>query len=500
MKNIVSNNLNISINVNTNTKPHEMAAIYRLDLSSFIQRSFLELNPQTTYLHNWHIDLVAHKLMQVEQGEITRLIINMPPRNLKSICGSVAFPAWILGRNPTKKIICASYASDLAIKLANDCRQVMLAPWYQEIFPHTRLSATRTAVQDFATTQRGGRMAVSTGGGITGRGADILIIDDPLKPDEAVSDVTRQNINDWFDGTAYTRLDSKRHGAIVIIMQRLHLDDLVGHVLEKGGWDVVNLPAIAEEEAQFEYSTLFGPATVNRQIGDILHPERESLETLELIRENLGEFAFAGQYQQSPVPLGGGMIKNEWIHTYDPLALPATFEMVVQSWDTASKTHQFADYSACVTVGLKNKVLYVLDVYRDKLDFPSLKKAVIDKYHQYKPHHLLVEDAASGTALIQELKEHQIYSVKAIKPEGDKQTRLFAQQSIFESGKISFAKDARWLADCAKELTAFPYCKHDDQVDAMTQALGFMRERLDEPALITYYREEVERMRKEGRI
>ena len=498
MKNININN--ITINLNVKTKPHEMAAIYRQDLSSFIQSAFLELNPQTKYLHNWHIDLIAHKLMQVERGEIKRLIINMPPRNLKSICGSVAFPAWLMGRNPAKKIICASYASDLAIKLATDCRQVMLSPWYQDTFPHTRLSATRTAVQDFATTQRGGRMAVSTGGGITGRGADILIIDDPLKPDEAVSDVTRKNINDWFDATAYTRLDSKRHGAIVIIMQRLHLDDLVGHVLEKGAWEVVNLPAIAEEDAQFEYCTLFGLATVMRQTGEALHPARESLETLGLIRENLGEFAFAGQYQQSPVPLGGGMIKEEWIHTYDLQRLPASFEMIVQSWDTASKTHQFADYSACVTLGLKNKILYVLDVYRARLDFPNLKRVVIEKHQQYKPHHLLVEDAASGTALIQELKEHQIYSVKAIKPQGDKQTRLFAQQSIFESGRIQFPYGAHWLPDCAKELTAFPYCKHDDQVDAMTQALGFMRERLDEPGILGYYREEVEKLRKEGRI
>ncbi len=483
-----------------NAKPYEMAALFRQDLSSFIQRSFSELNPQTEYLHNWHIDLIAHKLMQVERGELTRLIINMPPRNLKSICGSVAFPAWLLGRNPSKKIICASYASDLAIKLATDCRQVILSPWYQETFAHTQLSVNRTAVHDFATTGRGGRMAVSTGGGITGRGADILIIDDPLKPDEASSEVTRKNVNEWFDGTAYTRLDSKRHGAIVIIMQRLHLDDLVGHVVEKGDWEVLNLAAIAQEEESFEYQTLFGSITKVRQAGEALHPERESIETLTYIEASLGQYAFAGQYQQTPVPLGGGMIKEEWVHLYDSKALPQPFEMIVQSWDTASKTHQFADYSACVTLGLKNKVLYVLDVYRARLDFPSLKRVVIEKYQQYKPNHLLVEDAASGVALIQELKMHQIYSVKAIKPQGDKQTRLFAQQAVFESARIQFPSGVHWLSECIKELTAFPYCKHDDQVDAMTQALGFMRTRLDEPGIIGFYRMEYERMVREGLI
>jgi len=483
-----------------NLKSYEIAALLRLDLSSFIHRAFLELNPQTEYLHNWHIDLIADKLRQVEQGEITRLIINMPPRNLKSICGSVAFPAWLLGRNPTKKIICASYAADLAIKLATDCRQVMLATWYQDAFAHTRLSASRTAVQDFATTQRGGRMAVSTGGGITGRGADILIIDDPLKPDEAVSEVTRKNVNDWFDATAYTRLDSKSHGAIVIIMQRLHLDDLAGHVLEKGGWEVLNLAAIAQEDERFDYQRLFGPVTTIRKAGEALHPERESLETLAHIRENLGEYAFAGQYQQTPVPLGGGMIKREWIHLYDSSSLPADFEMIAQSWDTASKTQQFNDYSACVTIGLKNKALYVLDVFRARLDFPNLKRVVIEKHQQYKPHHLLVEDAASGIALIQELKEFNIYSVKAIKPQGDKQTRLFAQQSVFESGRIKFAKEAFWLTECINELTTFPFAKFDDQVDAITQALGFMRDRLDEPGIIGFYRMEYERMKREGLI
>ena len=489
--------MNHSQNIN-HLKRYEIEAILRLDLASFIHRCFLELNPQTEYLHNWHIDLITYKLMQVERGEITRLIINMPPRNLKSICGSVAFPAWLLGRNPSKKIICASYASDLAIKLATDCRQVILSPWYQEIFPHSRLTATRTPVEDFSMTRRGGRMAVSTGGGLTGRGADILIIDDPLKPDEASSEVTRKNVNDWFDATAYTRLDSKRHGAIVIIMQRLHLDDLVGHVLEKGDWDVLTLAAIAEEDECFEYQTLLGMVTTYRKIGEALHPERESLETLKHIKQNLGEYAFAGQYQQTPVPLGGGMIKEEWIHRYEPSMLPQSFEMIVQSWDTASKTHQFADYSACVTLGLKNKVLYVLDVYRARLDFPNLKRVVIEKYHQYHPNHLLVEDAASGISLIQELKEGQIYCVNPIKPLGDKQTRLFAQQAVFESGRIKFPQEAYWLVECTRELTAFPYAKHDDQVDAMTQALGFMRERFEEPGLIAYYRMEVERMKLGG--
>ena len=462
-------------------KSYEMAALMRLDLSSFICRSFQELNPQTDYLHNWHVDLIASKLMQVERGEITRLIINLPPRNLKSICASVAFPAWVLGRNPSRKVICASYASELAIKLAMDCRQVMLSPWYQAIFPRTRLSAARTAVHDFTTTERGGRMAVSTGGGITGRGGDILIIDDPLKPDEALSEVTRKNVNEWFHGTAYTRLDSKRHGAIVIIMQRLHLEDLVGYVKEMGGWEIINLPAIAEEDTEIEFETICGPRKVIRSAGTALHSERESLETLASIRANMGEFRFSGQYQQSPVPIGGGLIKTDWIKTYELSELPPSFEIMVQSWDTASKDHNFADFSVCVTLGLKNKMIYILDVRRARMDFPTLRRTAIELAHPYKPHAILVEDASSGIQLVQDLKEQRIYSVKPIKPQGDKQTRLFAQSSLFESGVVRVPKEARWVTDFVHELTSFPFHKFDDQVDAISQGLGYLRERLDEP-------------------
>jgi len=473
--------------------PHEMAALLRQDLSSFFHRSFMELSPQTSYLHNWHIDLIASKLTQVEQGKINRLIINLPPRNLKSICASVAFPAWLLGRHPSMKIICASYAQELAQKLAMDCRIVMQSPWYQEAFPLARISPKRTALHDFATTARGGRMAVSTGGGITGRGADILIIDDPLKPDEAVSDVTRNNVNQWFDSTAYTRLDSKQHGAIVIIMQRLHLDDLVGHVLQQQGWDVVCLPAIAEVETTHIFDTIKGPKRIIRQPGTALHPEREPLHVLQQIAGMMSDFAFSGQYQQDPVPLGGGMIKLDWIHTYTESELPDSFELIVQSWDTASKNHQFSDYSVCVTLGLNNKQIYLLDVIRERMDFPALKCAALAAHLKWHPHTILVEDASSGIQLVQEMKEQGIYSVKPIKPNGDKQTRLFAQATLFESGQLKIPQAASWKDSFIHELTSFPMAKFDDQVDAMSQGLAYMRDRLDEPNMIAYMREEAEK-------
>ena len=281
----------------------EFDVLLRNDLATFIARTFAHLDPQTTYAHNWHIDLLADRLTQVYQGKLRRLIITVPPRSLKSICASVAFPAWVLGRDPSKRIICASYGQELAFKLARDNMAVMSADWFLRAFA-TRLAAQRTAAGDFETTQRGGRMATSVGGVLTGRGGDIVIIDDPVKPDEALSDAQRQAANDWFDNTLYTRLNDKRTGAIVIIMQRLHLDDLVGHVLEKEDWEVINLPAIAQEDEVWDYATFLGPTQYVRQAGELLHPAREPQHVLDALRTTLGEYTFSAQYLQSPVPVG----------------------------------------------------------------------------------------------------------------------------------------------------------------------------------------------------
>lgn len=479
-------------------RPLELDVLSRIDLSTFTHRTFVELNPQTEYLHNWHIDAIASKLMDVAEGRIRRLIINLPPRNLKSICASVAFPAWLLGKYPSKKIICTSYAQDLVNKMANDCRSIMTAPWYTSIFPRTVISKKRGLLKDFETTEHVYRLSISTGSGLTGRGADILIIDDPIKPDEAHSEVTRKSVNDWYDGTASTRLDSKEHGAIVIIMQRLQMDDLVGHVLEQEDWEVLSLPAIAEEEQDYHYETIFhGKVHHHREINDVLHPERESLETLLKLRETMTAYWFSAQYQQEPVPLGGALIKTDWIHYYEEAALPSSFDHKMQSWDTASKEKHFNDYSVCTTWGMKGQKLYLLEVFRKRLDYPALKKAVIEQYRKHLPHDVLVEDKSSGIALIQDLKESQIYSLKAIKPEGDKLTRLFANAGVFESGKALLPVRAPWLAEYIHELTSFPSGKFDDQVDSTSQALKYMKERLEEPGILAYMRMQSEKASRE---
>src|SRR5271163_2388135 len=294
-----------------NLTPAEYEVLLRHDFTTFAGRCFQELNPQTELAVNWHLEVIAAKLAAVRQGKIRRLVINLSPRHLKSLMASIAFPAWCLGLDPTAQILCVSYGQDLADKLARDCRSIMTSPWYRQIF-RTRLAPHRQAVQEFITTRQGYRLATSTGGVLTGRGADIILIDDPLKPEEALSEAQRQAANDWFVHTLYSRLNDKRSGAIVIIMQRLHEDDLVGHVLALKPWEVLSFPAIAEADEVHRIETIWGPRCSTRRRGEALHPDREPLETLEHIRRTIGEYNFAGQYQQSPAPLGGGMVKAEW--------------------------------------------------------------------------------------------------------------------------------------------------------------------------------------------
>src|ERR1700757_1834583 len=260
--------------------PRLYKEILRLDLGYFAERCFCELNPQAAFLPNWHIEVIAAKLTAVREGKIRRLIINLPPRHLKSLLASTAFPAWCLGHDPSAQILCVSYAQELADKLARDCRSVMTSPWYRRIF-RTRLGPHRQAGQEVIPTRQGYRLATSTGGVLTGRGADIILIDDPLKPDEALSDAQRQTANDWYDHTLYSRQNDKRRGAIVIIMQRLNEDDLVGHVLAQEHWDVVSFPAIAEADEVHDIDTIWGPQCFRRRQGEALHPEREPLDTLE---------------------------------------------------------------------------------------------------------------------------------------------------------------------------------------------------------------------------
>jgi predicted phage terminase large subunit-like protein len=473
----------------------EYDMLLRQDFGTFTARCFHDLNPQAELAVNWHLEVIAAKLTAVREGKIRRLIINLPPRHLKSLMASIAFPAWCLGHDASAQILCVSYAQDLSDKLARDCRSIMMSPWYRRIFS-TRLATHRQAVQEFITTANGYRLATSNGGVLTGRGADIILIDDPLKPEEALSDARRQGTNEWYDNTLYSRLNDKRYGAIIVIMQRLHEDDLVGHVLAQEGWVVVSFPAIAEADEVHQIETIWGPQCFTRRRGEALHPEREPLDTLEHIRRTLGEYNFAGQYQQTPAPLGGGMVKAEWFRRYRQNQRPESFDRIVQSWDTANKATELSDFSVCTTWGVRGKDFFLLNVLRKRLEYPALKRAVRDQHSQFDAKVVLIEDKASGTQLIQELIADGCHAVTRYKPECDKIMRLHAQTGAIENGFVHLPEAAPWLAEYLHEMTVFPKGKHDDQVDSTAQFLDWFKKPFPGQGIFEFYRMRAEELQR----
>ena len=343
-------------------------------------------------------------------------------------------------------------------------------------------------MQEFITTRQGYRLATSTGGVLTGRGADIILIDDPLKPEEALSEAQRKAANEWYDHTLYSRLNDKRHGAIVIIMQRLHEDDLIGHVLAQEGWEVLSFPAIAEADEVHRIETIWGAQCFRRRQGEALHPDREPLETLDRIRRTIGEYNFAGQYQQSPAPLGGGLVKAEWFKRYGEKDRPERFDRIVQSWDTANKATELSDFSVCTTWGVKGKDLFLLGLFRRRLEYPALKRAVREQQSLFGANEVLIEDKASGTQLIQELITDGCYGVTRYQPTCDKIMRLHAQTAMIENGFVYIPETAPWLAEYLHELTVFPNGKHDDQVDSTAQFLDWFKKPYPGQAILEYYR------------
>jgi predicted phage terminase large subunit-like protein len=469
----------------------EYEVLLRHDFASFAAGCFQELNPHTELAVNWHLEVIAAKLTAVRQGKIHRLIINLPPRHLKSLMASIAFPAWCLGHDPSAQILCVSYAQDLADKLARDCRLIMMDPWYRRIFP-TRLAQHRQAVQEFITTRQGYRLATSTGGVLTGRGADFILIDDPLKPEEALSKAQRQACNEWFVHTLYSRLNDKRHDAIVIIMQRLHEDDLIGHVLAQEPWEALSFPAIAEADEVHRIETIWGPRCFRRHPGEALHPDREPLDTLEHIRRTIGEYNFAGQYQQAPAPLGGGLVKAEWFKRYRQNERPERFDRIVQSWDTANKATELSDFSVCTTWGVKGKDLFLIGLFRRRLEYPALKRAVLDQQKLFDASVVLIEDKASGTQLIQELIAEGCHRVTRYQPTGDKIMRLHAQTAVIENGFVHIPETAPWLAEYLHEMTVFPNGKHDDQADSTAQFLDWFKTPMPHWGIYELYRRDAE--------
>ena len=444
-------------------------AVLRTDFPSFLDRCYTTLNPGRTLLWNWHIPATANCLEEVRVGKITRLIVNLPPRYLKSIMVSVAFPAFLLGHDPTRRIFGISYGSELSSKHARDFRSIIESDWYKRIFPATKIE--RMAGDDVETTAGGFRRATSIYASLTGFGGDTFIIDDPQKAIEAQSEHERNKLHQWPPTTLFSRLDNKKTGTIVLVMQRLHQQDLTGYFLESSDeWYLLSLPAIAEAD---EIIPLGGGRFYRRKAGEALHPEHEPLATLERLKTQMGSEAFSAQYQQQPVPPGGGMIRRKWLRYYDRPPERTYRSKIIQSWDTAAKAGAQNDWSVCTTWILHENVYYLLDVTRGRYDYPQLKAIAIASAQRHRPDVILIEDASTGTALAQEMNASGLgLAVRLVPIERDKVGRLYVQQARFEAGLVVFPRAAAFLADIEAELLTFPQGRHDDQVDSLSQALA----------------------------
>ena len=445
----------------------ELRAILATDFRAFIDYTFGLLRPGIPFKRNWHIDAMAHSLSRVASGETKRLIITVPPRHLKSICASVALPAWFLGHNPSERVVAVSYSDSLAKTHANDFRRVVTDSLYQRIFPKMRLS--KETDSDIQTTLRGHRYATSIGGTLTGRGGNLVIIDDPLNANDAESEVTRERVINWYRSTLVTRADDKQAARIILVMQRIHVDDLVGYLLENENYEVLNLPAIAQATSTHD---LGRGRTHVREAGDLLHPTHEPIEVLRALKKSMGSMAFSAQYQQAPEPAGGKIIKRKMLHYYTAIERrPA--DRIVMSWDIALSERETADYSAGVVLLNRGETYFVMEVLRGKFPFEKLKDKILDMKQRYGKASLVIEESPISQGLIQSLREKNI-NVVDIRPDRDKRARLISQIDLFEGGSIILPKEAPWLDAFRAELLSFPG-RHDDQVDALSQGLAWQR-------------------------
>nr|WP_166179437.1 phage terminase large subunit [Altererythrobacter segetis] len=467
-----------------------LRAVLQNDLASFAQRAIAEVLPALTLEWNWHLDLIADRLTQLADGKIQRLLICVPPRSLKSLLCSVVYPAWLLARNDAERILCISYSQPLAEDFARLCRQLMDSGFYQASFK-TRLSADRRAVEQFETTGGGGRIASSVHGTVTGRGGDFIILDDPMKAEDALSEVTRKGVVEWMRSTLSSRPNSKRDARLLVVMQRLHEEDVAGYLIAQGGWDALSLPAIAVEAEEHQYSVAGRATTFRRAPGEALHRDREPVEILEQLRLDMGNLVFAAQYQQNPLPTEGNLVKRSWFGQYGAVDLVG-LERVIQSWDTGSKTAMSHDYSVCTTWGLKAGMVYLIDVWRGRLEMPELCRKVIELSDRFSPERVLVEDKGSGTALMQALRAQCFYKAVPVLPKGEKVVRLSGVSPMMEAGHVRLPASAPWLDGYLYELCGFPGTKHDDQVDSTSQALHWVQDEGSAGGLFEYYRREHE--------
>jgi len=470
----------------------EELAFCRSDFSAFIEKTFKIVSPSVTFYDNWHLHCIAEYLLALQRRDIKRLIINIPPRSLKSISCSVAWPAWILGHDPSAKIMCASYSNLLSTKHSIDCRYLIESAYYKRLFPNTILADDNNQKTKYLTTMRGHRIATSVGGTSTGEGGNYLILDDPNSASDAQSKQIRTQQNMWIDQSWSTRLNDKQNDVMLVIQQRLHQDDATGHLLEVGGWEHLCLPARFESRKTISIGNFY--RTV--QEGEILHAEREDDIVLKNTQRQMGSYAFAGQYLQRPAPEEGGMFSRKWLKLYPSNKEFPTFECIIQSYDTAMTESTVSDYTAFTAWGVfslgegKGFGVLLLDCWKERLIYPDLRKKAVSEYgtryglgEGRRADFILIENKGSGMSLIQDMQRAGLPIRKYDPQRADKVQRLSIVSYLFEAGLVYLPESERspnkwpeWCNPLVEEMTMFPNAEHDDYVDTTTQALRFFRD------------------------
>jgi predicted phage terminase large subunit-like protein len=438
------------------------AELLRQDFLAFAERCFQELEPGKDFQIAKHMVAIAYQLQRVMTGEVKRLIISMPPRMLKSHLVSISFPAYIMAHNPSIRIVSASHTAELAQTFSTRTRTILQSDWYKVVAPRVRLSrATQTEIE---TTCGGSRLGIGVGGALLGRGGDIIIIDDAMASDGGVSEAERRSVWDWFAGVVGSRLDNPKEGAIIVVAQRLHVDDLTGKLLALNGWTHLTLPAIAYEDQEIALSPT---KTWKRKSGELLMPDRLGQDELNQLKAMQGH-RFEAQYQQRPSPPSGYLFKTSKFRHYDRKKLPLSqLEAIFISVDSAISTKETADYTAITVWGIRGPCVYLRHVERGRWMFRQQIDRLKALSEHYRAAVILIENHAGGPMLYDELKI-QRYPVRGYSHKDDKQTRAEKAEMKVHNRLVHVDPAMKNFGSFMKELADFPHGRHDDWVDSTT--------------------------------
>lgn len=469
----------------------------------FVEQAWHVLEPATPFVPGLHVDAICEHLQAVSQNQIRDLMINVPPGHAKSLLAAVFWPAWVWGPfgHPESRWLTASYKQDLAIRDSTKCRTLIGSEWYQRRWP-IQFDSRQDAKERYQNLATGVRVITSVGVG-TGERGDYILVDDPTSREQAESDIERKRANDWWSETMYNRVNNLATGHHIVIQQRLHQDDLTGSLLSKSHYVHLMLPQ--EYEPERACATQIGWKDPRTKAGELLWPARFGPQQVIDLKRELGSYAYSGQYQQRPAPATGGIFKRWWFGFWKPkymdlkpveirlldgqirksrlIDLPDEFDELCQSWDTAFRILNTADFVAGGVWGAKGPKRFLLEQRHGRMEFPDICEAIKLFGKRYpKIRATYIEDAANGSAIISTLRS-TVSGIIAVKPEGGKVARAHAVSPAVEAGDVYLPHPAvaPWVNDFIEECAVFPNGTHDDQVDQMTQALLKMKNRTTMP-------------------